>query len=98
MKVQWLGHSCFRLEESTGTVIVTDPYHSYVGYTMPEVKADAVTISHNHQDHNKAELVEGNPRILNAQGAYEVKGVHIRSLLSDHDKENGRSRGHNLIF
>jgi len=26
MKLQWLGHSCFLLEESTGTAIVTDPY------------------------------------------------------------------------
>ena len=26
MKIKWLGHSSFLLEESTGTSIVTDPY------------------------------------------------------------------------
>ena len=40
MKITWLGHSSFRLEESTGTTVVTDPYDSYVGYDMPEVRAD----------------------------------------------------------
>ena len=52
MKITWLGHSSFRLEESTGTTVVTDPYDSYVGYDMPEVKADIVTVSHPHKDHN----------------------------------------------
>ena len=50
MKITWLGHSSFLLEESTGTKIVTDPYHSYVGYEMPKVEADIVTVSHAHND------------------------------------------------
>ncbi len=52
MKITWLGHSSFKLEESTGTTVVTDPYHPYVGYEMPEVTADIVTVSHGHKDHN----------------------------------------------
>ena len=64
MKIQWLGHSAFRLEESTGTAIVTDPYHPYVGFEMPRVAADAVTISHNHRDHNYIEGVDGPPDII----------------------------------
>lgn len=98
MKVQWLGHSCFRLEESTGTTIITDPYHSYVGYPMPEVECDAVSLSHNHDDHNYMGAIKNHPVILNTQGLFEVKGVHIRSLLTDHDKENGTLRGKNLVF
>jgi|GEM_PF-5964115 len=27
MKVEWLGHSSFKLTESTGISIVTDPYN-----------------------------------------------------------------------
>ena len=47
MKIQWLGHSSFKLEESTGTSIVTDPFEeSVVGFPMPKVNANAVTISH----------------------------------------------------
>lgn len=44
MKITWLGHSAFLLEESTGTTVVTDPYgESLVGYRMRQVSADAVT-------------------------------------------------------
>ena len=43
MKITWLGHSAFKLEESTGTTVVTDPYHSYIGYKMPRVTADTTT-------------------------------------------------------
>lgn len=98
MKVQWLGHSCFKLEESTGTTIITDPYHSYVGYNMPSVACDAVTVSHNHEDHNNLGAIYGESIVLNTQGIFEVKGVHIRSLLTDHDKEEGSLRGKNLVF
>ena len=52
MVIQWLGHSCFKLTESTGTTVVTDPYDSYIGYKMEPVTADVVTISHNHKDHS----------------------------------------------
>ena len=43
MKIQWLGHSCFKLVESTGTTIVTDPYGD-VGYQMPLTRADAAEL------------------------------------------------------
>ena len=40
MNIRWLGHSCFALTESTGTVIVTDPYSKdSVGFSMPAVNA-----------------------------------------------------------
>ena len=57
MKITWLGHSAFKLEESTGTTVVTDPYHSYVGFRMPRVAADIVTVSHGHNDHNNLDAV-----------------------------------------
>lgn len=38
MKIQWLGHSSFKLEESTGTSIVTDPFdESVVGLQCPRL-------------------------------------------------------------
>lgn len=98
MKVQWLGHSSFRLEESTGTAVVTDPYHSYIGYSMPAVSADAVTISHQHKDHNYMSAVKGNPEIIDKLGAFEVKGIHIHSTKSYHDNVHGARRGDNLVF
>ena len=98
MKLTWLGHSSFRLEESTGTAVVTDPYHSNVGYDMPAVSADIVTVSHNHQDHNNIEGVLGSPAVLNRAGAYEIGGVHILAGRTYHDESKGAERGENLVF
>ena len=44
MKIEYLGHSSFKLTESTGISVVTDPYDDSIGYRMPSVSADAVTL------------------------------------------------------
>lgn len=98
MNIRWLGHSCFVLTESTGTVIVTDPYGKEVGFSMPSVKADAVTVSHKHFDHCNVKAVSGNPTVLDSVGSYEINGVHIVSFLTYHDEENGKKRGENNVF
>lgn len=98
MKIQWLGHSAFRLEESTGTVIVTDPYHPNIGREMPRIVCDAVTVSHEHYDHNYIDAFANKPAVIKSQGIFEVKGVHVRSLMSHHDEVAGKKRGKNLIF
>lgn len=97
MKIRYLGHSCFVLTESTGTTIVTDPYGA-IGYKMPPVKADAVSVSHGHYDHNNVSAVQGNPVVLDEEGTYEVGGVIITAIRSYHDKSSGSERGENLIF
>ena len=93
-----LGHSCFLLKESTGTTVITDPYSSDIGITMPTVSADVVTVSHSHYDHNNIKGVSGSPLIIDRAGAFEVKGVHILGIDSKHDEENGRLRGSNIVF
>ncbi len=97
MKIQWLGHSCFKLVESTGTTIVTDPYGD-VGYQMPLTRADAVTISHDHYDHNNLKAIEGNPPVFTQPGLYDVKGVRVTGVSSFHDDRKGAQRGKNTIF
>lgn len=97
MKIRYLGHSCFEFTESTGTTIVTDPYGD-IGYKMPKARANAVTISHAHYDHNNAKAVGGSPVIFDREGQYENGGVHITAIKSYHDNENGEERGENLIF
>ena len=68
MKIQFLGHSCFKLTESTGTTIITDPY-SGLGYELPNnLTSDAVTVSHNHFDHNNVKKVCGQPQIIDKEG------------------------------
>lgn len=99
MNLQWLGHSCFRLVESTGTVIITDPYDkSLVGYELPRFNADVVTSSHNHEDHNNLKGVDGSPMYINRAGFFDIMGVQITSIPSYHDNIQGKKRGQNLIF
>lgn len=98
MKITWLGHSAFKLEESTGTTVVTDPYHSFIGYKMPRVNADIVTVSHGHNDHNNTSAVLGDPEVISAAGAYDISGVHILARRTYHDSKNGAARGENLVF
>ena len=97
MKIRYLGHSCFMLTESTGTTIVTDPYGA-IGYKMPSVKADAVTVSHGHYDHNTVKAVKGSPVVFDEEGTYEIGGGDVTAIKSYHDDENGERRGDNLIF
>lgn len=98
MKIKYLGHSCFLLTESTGTAVVCDPYDPAVGFSMPAVTADAVTVSHHHYDHDYLKGVGGNPVVLDREQGYELDGVVINAVKSFHDGENGALRGENVIF
>ena len=99
MKLQWLGHSSFRLEESTGASVVTDPYHSYIGIEMPEVTADVVTVSHKHDDHSCVGAVKGNPMIIDTVGYFDVKdSIGILGIETNHDEVDGEKRGKNIIY
>ena len=46
MDITWYGHSCFRVVERGHATIVTDPFDESLGYEIPRLKADVVTISH----------------------------------------------------
>lgn len=99
MKIQWLGHSCFKLTESTGTTVITDPFKpSTVGYAMAYESADAVTLSHAHDDHNFLDAVKGDPTVIDTAGNHDFKGISINGIQSFHDEENGAVRGENTIF
>lgn len=97
MKIKWLGHSCFLLTESTGTTIVTDPYGD-VGYSLPPVSADYVTVSHDHYDHSNVSAVGGNPEVFTEPGLYERNGVTIRGISTYHDENEGKDRGENTVY
>lgn len=98
MKIEYLGHSCFVLTESTGKTVVTDPYGE-IGYELPKgIQADAVTVSHSHFDHNNIDGIEGTPLVFKEEGTYELDGVSIDAIRSYHDEEKGDKRGGNLIF
>ena len=83
MKIEWLGHSCFKLTESTGISLVTDPFDANeMGITMPEVSADIVTISHDHYDHNALNAVKDYKTVIRTTGDHGVEGVEIFGFKS----------------
>lgn len=98
MKIEYLGHSCFKLTESTGTSVVCDPFGSEVGYEMESVSADAVTVSHRHFDHDCVSKVKGHPVVIANEQSYDLPGVEINSVKSFHDSLRGKKRGENIIF
>ena len=97
MEITWYGHACFRLRDK-GATVVTDPYDQSVGYALPRVRADIVTVSHNHADHNYASGIKGAPKVVDAPGEYEIKGVFITGIATFHDRKKGAQRGRNTVF
>ena len=98
MIIEYLGHSSFKLTESTGTSVVCDPYSDEIGYAMDKVSADAVTVSHKHYDHDAVKNVAGKPVIIDKELSYDLPGVEINSIKSFHDECRGKKRGENVIF
>ncbi|OGK14030.1 hypothetical protein A3H80_00995 [Candidatus Roizmanbacteria bacterium RIFCSPLOWO2_02_FULL_37_19] len=98
MDIKYLGHSSFFIRGQKGKV-VTDPYDpAMMARKFPKVEADIVTISHEHQDHNAARLIEGNPLVVNLPGEYEKNGVRIYGFDTYHDKNQGSERGINTLY
>lgn len=97
MRLRFLGHSCFKIRTKSAT-LVCDPYASEVGFSLPPVKADIVTVSHDHPDHNYVEGVKADPFVITGPGEYEVKEVAIIGIPSFHDAKEGEERGANTIY
>jgi len=97
MEITWYGHACFRLRSREGTV-VTDPYDKSLGYSLPRITANIVTISHDHPGHNNAKAVKGNPHVIKGPGEYEISGIFIFGISTFHDKRKGRDRGVNVAY
>lgn len=98
MKITFLGHAAFKIKDSLGTVVI-DPYNSKrMNKKFPKVEADILTLSHDHDDHNAADEVGGNPLVLMYPGEYEMHGIHVYGFDTYHDKKKGEERGKNTMF
>ncbi len=102
MEVQYLGHSCFRLRGKKMTIIC-DPFDPSLGIKILPTKADIITISHHHYDHNSPDQIKGTPErsqpfIIDGPGEYEIGGVSILGVPSYHDNKQGAERGKNTIY
>ena len=87
MKLEYLGHACFRIDGC----LVIDPYKdgSVPGLEPLHVSAAKVICTHGHADHSGVECVELDGSECN---------LKISEVASFHDDAGGRLRGPNTIF
>ena len=90
MKLDYLGHSCFKLE-SNEFASVFDPYApgSVPGLKDLNVTANLVLCSHKHGDHGCVEAVKINTAYFNPYKITQIKCYH--------DDVLGQKRGSNII-
>jgi L-ascorbate metabolism protein UlaG (beta-lactamase superfamily) len=101
MKVKWLGHAAFIITADEGTNIMTDPYKPGVfglEYGSIKDKADIVTVSHEHDDHNYVKGVPGSPQVVKGAGTQKTRGIDFTGIACQHDDSGGKERGSNTIF
>lgn len=78
LEIKWFGHSFFQITSSGGTKIITDPFGA-MGFPMPEVWANVVTIGREHGNHNNAGLAKGSPIVLRGlkEGTLEWNDINL---------------------
>lgn len=77
MEITWYGHSCFRITERNKAIVITDPFSESIGLTLPKLKSDIVTISHDAPGHASHAAIKGTRKVIDGPGEYEVGGVYI---------------------
>ena len=88
MKLTWLGHACFLLEQEEYRIVV-DPYTDVPGYPPLQVQAHEILCSHHHFDHDFTQAVTLLPR--------RESPFTVRRVETCHDDQGGALRGANTI-
>ena len=90
MKIEYLGHACFKIYCVDGELVI-DPYKdgSVDGLPPLRVEADEVICTHGHADHSGTECVtlSGNDR-----------HIEVTPIASWHDDQQGKLRGPNTMY
>jgi len=97
-EVTWFGQSFCYIRTPDGLRIAMDPFCQGLGYDLPNVEADVVTVSHDHSDHNNVEAIKGNPIIIKELKENKIKNTIFKGVFSYHDKNEGKLRGNNIIW
>jgi len=108
MQVEWYGQSAFRLSSSELTVAI-DPFGDVsaltslgIQFDYPAIEglsAQLLLITHEHADHNGAEVVGGEPvTVRSTAGRVDSPHGEITAIASEHDQVAGTERGGNTIF
>jgi L-ascorbate metabolism protein UlaG (beta-lactamase superfamily) len=99
----WIGNSCTLLTAPDETRIVSDPYHDDAHppglKPLPaDLRADAVTVSHAHEDHSNAGAVGGSPRTITRAGTYQIGIVEITGYAGFEGSPEGPSHNPHVVF
>ena len=99
MILRYYGHSLFTMALEDGAVLATDPYGDFHEYPRRTLRADVVTVSHHHADHDSVGMVEGNPVVIDGPGLYTPGAdLTVTGFSSFHDAKGGANRGNNVIY
>ncbi len=85
MEINWYGYACMRIREA-GITLIADPLSNDPNFSLPRLRADVATISHDHSGILVAKGLRGSPPILNSPGEYEVGGVFITGVAAWSDQ------------
>jgi L-ascorbate metabolism protein UlaG (beta-lactamase superfamily) len=107
MRVRWFGQSAFLLVGQKAVFV--DPFGDMsaaaargLQFDYPPIEgvtADLVLVTHEHGDHNAADVVGGSPVVLRSTaGRLESPLGEVVGVASEHDDMAGTARGPNTIF
>lgn len=97
--IEYFGQSSFGISDSEGMKIVTDPYDPILGYTLPRISTQVLTVSHDHFDHNNVAALNGYEQLINAtSGSFTNGDIRVRGFSSWHDTTEGSERGANTVY
>jgi len=82
VEIKWFGHAFFQITSSSGTKIITDPFRN-MGYPMPEVWPDVVTVGKETRNHSNVTLAKGDPIILRGLKSWGMEWNVINSVVRD---------------
>ncbi len=84
MDITWFGHAAFKLTDSKGFSVITDPYTPEgVGYPTIRETADLVIISSDDDSaHCRADLIPGAPDVVNALTVAQRGGTAVAAGLT----------------
>ncbi len=100
VSVQWLGHTCF-LFTGDGRRLLVNPFRPVgctSGYRAPQIATDLVMISSRLLDEGVVDGLPGDPRLLAEAGIYQFSGMQVQGIATDHDRNQGRRFGTNVMW
>jgi L-ascorbate metabolism protein UlaG (beta-lactamase superfamily) len=98
MKIEYIGHSCFRFTSEEGDRLLIDPFTPSALKPIPRLDADVVLVSHDHDDHNWIEMVKSRTTVITNAGSHNIRGFDISGFLCEHYRTEDKWSGMVVCF